>query len=280
MNAALCFKEKSVPEPITTVGLGAIAAYLGKDGIQKLLGPTADYLGGGLRDLTQKRVENIGRIFQKAESKLGDKANKEGSVPPKVLKTVINDGSYNDDSVAVEYFGGVLASSKTELGRDDRGARMARIVDDLSSYQLRTHYLIYSSIKHLFKDKGFVFNMNDRDKMEVFLPYPFYSHVMDFNEEEYSKGDSLLRHTFFGLANDGLIENNFQYGSKDHMVKRLPKAEYDGVICQPSALGAELFLWAFGHGDKPLNYIFEPDFIPEIEGLPLIVPNVLAAKET
>lgn len=263
-------------EPITTVGFGAIAAYLGKDGIQKLLGPTADYLGDGLRDFTQKRVENIGRIFQKAESKLGDNADKEGSVPPKVLKTVINDGSYNDDNVAIEYFGGVLASSKTELGRDDRGARMARIVDELSSYQLRTHYFIYSSIKHLFKDKGFVFNMNDRNKMEIFLPWPFYAQAMEFNEDEYNKGETLLRHTFFSLANDGLIENNFQYGPKENISKRVPKAESDGIVCQPSALGAELFLWAFGQGDKPLGYIFDPEFNPEIKGLPLIVPNVVA----
>jgi len=48
-----------MPEPLTTVGLG-IAAYLGKDGIQKLLGPTADYLGQGLRDFTQKRAHTIG----------------------------------------------------------------------------------------------------------------------------------------------------------------------------------------------------------------------------
>lgn len=38
-------------EPITTVGLGAIAAYLGKDGLAKLLGPTAEYLGGELQSL-------------------------------------------------------------------------------------------------------------------------------------------------------------------------------------------------------------------------------------
>lgn len=269
-----------MPEPITTVGLGAIAAYLGKDGIQKLLGPTADYLGDGLRDFTQKRVNNIGRIFQNAESKLGDKAEKEGSVPPKVLKTVINDGSYNDDTVAVEYFGGVLASSKADIGRDDRGARMAKLVDDMSTYQLRTHFLIYSSIKHLFKDKGFVFNMDDRHKMEIFLPYPFYCQAMDFTQEEYGKGDSLLRHTFFGLANDGLIENDFQYGSKDSMVKRAAKAEHGGIVCHPSALGAELFLWAFGHGDKPLNFIFDQAFSPVIEGLPVIIPSVHATKET
>jgi hypothetical protein len=44
-----------MPEPITTVGLSAIAAYLGKDGLEKLLGPTAEYLGSGLRDLVQSQ---------------------------------------------------------------------------------------------------------------------------------------------------------------------------------------------------------------------------------
>jgi len=270
-----------VPEPITTVGIGAIAAYIGKDGIQKLLGPTADYLGNGLRDLTQKRAENVARIFQRAEAKLSKEKHDTGSVPPKVLKTIINDGSYNDDDIAVEYFGGVLASSKTELGRDDRGARIAKHVDEMSTYQLRTHFLIYSTIKHLFKDKGFLFNMNDRVKMEVFIPFSQYSHLMEFTNEELAKADTLLRHTLFGLANDGLIENNFQYGSKDSMVKRVPKAEFDGFVCQPSALGAELYLWAFGEGDKPLNYIFNSSFIPVIDGIQTnIVPQTLATTET
>lgn len=269
-----------MPDPITTVGLGAIAAYLGKDGIQKLLGPTADYLGEGLKDFTQKRVENVGRIFHNAEAKLGDKRNIGGSVPPKVLKTIINDGSYNDDSIAVEYFGGVLASSKSEQGRDDRGARMARIVDELSTYQLRTHFLVYSTIKNIFGKKGFQFNMDDRSKMQIFLPYPFYAQAMGFSAEEKAKADTLLRHTFFGLSNDGLIEDNFQYGPKEHMIKQAPKAEHDGVVCCPSALGAELFLWAFGEGDKPLSYIFNEQFSPEIEGVPSTVINAIAAKET
>ena len=79
-------------EPLTTVGLGAVAAYLSRDGIQRLLGPTADYLGQGLRDFTQKRVQTIGEIFQKAESKLGAKLDTPGEVSPKVLKAVLDDG--------------------------------------------------------------------------------------------------------------------------------------------------------------------------------------------
>jgi len=269
-----------VTEPITTVGLGAIAAYLGKDGLQKLLGPTADYLGTGIRDFTKKRVENIGRIFQKGDERLGEKRETPGSVPPKVLKTVINDGSYNDDSIAVEYFGGVLASSRTEIGRDDRGARMAKLVDGLSTYQLRTHYLIYSNIKEIFSTKKYLFNMNDRPMMEIFFPFPQYEQAMGFSIEEISKSDALIRHTFFGLANDGLIENDFQYGSKESISSRFKGATNVGVICSPSALGAELFLWAFGEGDKGLIYIFSKDFRPIIEGMPNKVEGIIATKET
>lgn len=276
-----CFIEvdNNMAEPIVTVGLGAIAAYIGKDGIQKILGPTADYLGNGLRDFTQKRIENVGRIFQKAESKLGNKESTEGSVPPKVLKAIVNDGSYNDDEVALEYLGGVLASSKTEFGRDDRGARMARIVDDMSTYQLRTHYLIYSSMKQLFKGQGYEFNMDDRPKMEIYIEYPYFAQAMEFTPDEMQKASTLLRHILFGLQNDGLIGSDFQYGPKEHMVKRASGAQYDGFVCQPSALGAELFLWAFGEGDKDLGYIFDDEFSPKIEGLPSLVPQTLAVKK-
>lgn len=44
-------------DPISVIGGGAIAAYLGKDGLEKLLGPATEYLGDGLRDLARKRVE-------------------------------------------------------------------------------------------------------------------------------------------------------------------------------------------------------------------------------
>ena len=59
-----------MPEP-TTLGLAALAAYLGKDGVAKILGPTADYLGDQLKVFTQKRIDNVGKIFSNAEKKAG-----------------------------------------------------------------------------------------------------------------------------------------------------------------------------------------------------------------
>lgn len=268
-----------MPEPVTTLGLVAIAAYLGKDGIQKLLGPTAGYLGEGLRDFAQKRAENVGKIFKNADDKLGEKRETEGIVPPKVLKTIINDGSYNDDDVAVEYLGGILASSRTEMGRDDRGARIAKLLDNLSTYQLRAHYLIYSTIKDNFTSQGYQFDMNDRKKMELFIPHSHYAVTMGYSVEEEEKSEPLLRHTLFGLQNDGLIDT-FQYGSKEHMLTRVASANSDGLLVQPSALGAELFLWAFGEADKPLSYIFDQDFHASIEGLAETIPETIATQLT
>lgn len=152
-------------EPLTTLSIGAIAAYLGKDGLQKLLGPTADYLGQGLRDFTERRVNNIGLIFKSAQSKLGERIESPGEVPPKVLKAVLDEGSFSNDLLAIEYFGGILASSRTELGRDDRGARLGKVVDTLSTYQLRAHYLIYTTIRRLFTNSGLRFNQDGREKM-------------------------------------------------------------------------------------------------------------------
>ena len=40
--------------------------------IEKVLGPTAEYPGTGLRDFAQHRFDNVKRIFQKANAFLGD----------------------------------------------------------------------------------------------------------------------------------------------------------------------------------------------------------------
>ena len=203
-------------EPETTLSL-AITAYVAKDVIAKVLGPTADYLGEGLRDFTKRRLQTIGRIFSNAFEKLDCRLDEPGQVPPRILKTVINEGSYYEDPLAVEYFGGVLASSRTELGRDDRGARVAKVIDDLSTYQLRTHYLLYSTIASLFSRSGKTFSTDDdRARMEVFLPAAGYLNSMQFSQEEWSN-PQILHHVWHGLYSDNLIEGRWQFGDQQSL---------------------------------------------------------------
>ena len=267
-----------MPEPITTVGIGAIAAYLGKDGLQKLLGPTADYLGGELQEFTKKRIENVGKIFSKAEEKLGENIDSPGHVPPKVLKTIVNEGSYCEDEVAVDYFGGILASSRTELGRDDRGARIAKILDGMSTYQIRSHYIIYSLIKKVFSESGYLYNQNDRHKMELFIPMNVYIASMQFDEKEIQQFGAILNHALFGLSNDDLIET-FQYGPQDHIEKHFPEAGADGILVSPSAFGAELYLWGYGQGNRGLSFALNSEELKDLPDIPLYLEKVSPANK-
>ena len=56
------------PETALVIFGGAVGS---KEILVKLLGPTADYLGGEIRSYTQKAAENLGRIFSNAQRKLG-----------------------------------------------------------------------------------------------------------------------------------------------------------------------------------------------------------------
>ena len=217
-------------------------------------------------------------IFSNASTKLGSQLDEPGQVPPRVLKTVLNEGSYCEDPVAVEYFGGVLASSRTERGRDDRGARVAKVVDNLSTYQLRTHYLIYSSIANLFATSGRRFGTTqDRVQMQVFLPFAGYFNAMEFSQEE-GNNPQMLAHVWHGLFSDGLIDGPWQFGNQRSLRSIFAGAPSDGIVCHPSALGAELFLWALGHGNVPLEHLLSGTLDATIEGLPDGVPGAIAVK--
>ena len=246
--------RRLIVEPVTTVGL-AIATYLAKDGVAKLLGPTADYLGEGIMEFTQRRIENIGKVLSNAYKKVGSQLEKPGQVPPRVLKAVINEASYCEDPLVLEYFGGVLASSRTESGRDDRGVRLAKVVDNLSAYQIRTHYLLYSTIATLFSSSGKRFGTQEaRMQLQVFLPNQGYAESMMFSQEE-CDNPQIMHHIWNGLSSDDLIEAEWRFGPEETLKRIFARAPGPGIVCTPSALGAELFLWAFGYGNTPLEHM-------------------------
>ena len=264
-------------EPVTTTGL-AITAYLAKDGIAKLLGPTAEYLGEGLKDLTRRRVASIGKMFSNASKRLGNRLDAPGQVPPRILRTVMNEASYSEDSLVLEYFGGVLASSRTELGRDDRGARLMKTVDNLSAYQIRTHYLLYSTIATLFAKSGRRLGTGqDRRLLGVFLPLEGYAKCMMFSQKEWAN-PQILHHIWHGLGSDGLIENDWLFGDVEMVKSKFAGAPEGGIVCYPSALGAELFLWALGCGDSMLEHMLSGVVDTAMDGLPSVVPGSVPIK--
>ncbi|USE71248.1 hypothetical protein CTT31_19330 [Pseudoalteromonas maricaloris] len=265
-------------EPLMTVGLGAIVAYLGKDGVSKLLGPTADYLGGEIKQLAEVRITNLKKIFLNAQKKadVNLEDSKTHAVPPKVLKVIVNDASYSDDLITTEYFGGVLASSRTKIPRDDRGARIAKVIESLSSYHVRAHYIIYSNIINLFKESDYnICLQKDRDEMQIYFPFEVFAKAMDFSDDELNNAQ-LLDHIFHGLARDGLIDESWVYGDKHRLESYTGFSTDPGIVCKPSPFGVEVFLWAFGYGKKPLSFAFTEKCVTTIDAIEALLPGIVA----
>jgi hypothetical protein len=247
--------------------------------VEKILGPTADYVGAGLKTWTERRVNNVGRIFGKARQKLGSRIYDPGGVPPKVLKAVLDDGSFCDDPLGVEYFGGVLASSRTENSRDDRAITYLSLISRLSTYQLRTHYLFYQILKTTLKDESPNQRINQA-VLELYIPESVYDEAMDFSESE--NKEIIADHSIVGLSKEGLI-HDCVYGDMDAIQAHsrapigpsqlsyrynLARVAEGGIVFQPSALGFELFFWAHGKPDFQYSDFLNPEIdFPAIEGI-------------
>jgi hypothetical protein len=219
--------------------------------LSKLLGPTAQYLGGKSKELTEKMVVNLEQVFQDFAKKVGEKINERGEVPPRVLKGIVSEGAFCEDRIAAGYLGGVLASSRSDAVRDDRGVVMNALISRLSVYQLRTHYIIYHAIKDLLDGTGVDLNKDYHHQTTVMMPYLTYVVAMGFHNNEMSEEqpfsddamhaiNSIFEHTFFGLHKEALIGSfEYHYG------------EDAGFTFSPSHLGVELFMWAYGYGAEP-----------------------------
>jgi hypothetical protein len=224
--------------------------------VEKILGPTSEYIGDQLKEWTIKSVTNTSNIFKNAEKKLGNKLNQPGKVPPKVLKSILEDGAWCEEELQVEYFGGVLASSRTGISRDDRGACYTALISRLSTYQLRTHFLFYQLVKKLFNNCTVnIHDGNNTRELQVFLPFDTFIDAMDFTKEEADNWFNILSHTIWGLNKEELILN-FSWGDHEHIKKKFPQAETGGIVFQPTKIGTELFMWAYGHGQLDPSLFF------------------------
>ena len=225
--------------------IGSGLAILGsKDLLLKLLGPSADYIGGEVKNLVQKCNVNLDNIFQKAARKLGDRINDGASVNPRVLKHVVDEGRFCEDDLTSEYHGGILASSRSRIGRDDRGVTLLALIKDLSVYQLRLHFIVYMTVNRLFKEQGYnLGDGNDCHKMRFFIPMEVFRAAMGFTEGE--QPDTVLSHCLFGLDKHKLI-SNFASGHAEFLQKKFKSVPDTGIVLAPTLPGAELFLWAVG----------------------------------
>jgi hypothetical protein len=90
----------------------------------------------------------------------------------RVTRDVFWNGSFTDEAICAEYFGGILASSRSTDGKDDNGIHYTDAIKSLSSKQLQLHYVIYNSLNKLLVSKGDDVNValsSDINKEEVWF---------------------------------------------------------------------------------------------------------------
>jgi hypothetical protein len=230
----------------------------------KVLGPTADYIGDGLKSFTEKRVQNLKRIFTRSSEKMDKQGISTGSVPPRVLKNVLDEGSYVDNELAAEYFSGALAASKSNRSRDDRALTILKLLSSMSNYEIRLHYILYSAFRETFlnSDKFNVTDVNQSIQCELFFPISQF--IGSFVLEQGEDINTILEHALPGLATRNLIGQIYVYGRKEFLKKRFKTVDNEGIIASPSLLGAQLFLAAHGYVDISANKLCDSNLDLEI----------------
>ncbi len=238
-----------------------------REAFSKILGPVGEEASKYLQEFVfAMRCKNTERIVQNATAKLGDKLKAPGAVPLRVIMKVINEGSYNDNPVAIEYYGGVLASSRTEDVQDDRGAIIAKSIERLSTYEILTHYLIYATIHQLFRgsEKSLLLPEH-RDSMRIFINLAEYDNAMGFENVE--KRNTIMSASLFGLHKGDFLES-ISFGDTGTVREISGRVYPPGIIIKPSFHGAAIFLYAFGMGDVSVDDFLQTDFKYDIEGIP------------
>lgn len=230
-------------DPVTAIGAG-LAVLGSKELMAKVLGPTADYLGTEMKGLIEKCNVNLDSILSKALCKLEGRADEPGAVCSRILKHVVDEGRFCEDEITAEYFAGVVAASKTIDGRDDTGIPILAKIKQMSSYQIRFHYLTYHLTSSFYHRAGLNIGLhNDRFKMPIYIPDAVIEAALNPNGTHAMR--DLVPHCASGLYGLGLI-NYYHYGHTDDLKKEFCGATDPGVIVEPNLRGAELFLWAHG----------------------------------
>ena len=262
-------------DPTTVIGTG-LAVLGSKDLMGKILGPTADYLGAEMKGLIHKCNVNLDTIFSKAIDKLEGRADELGAVNARVLKNIIDEGRFCEDEITAEYFAGVVASSKTVDGRDDRGIPILAKIKQMSSYQIRFHYLTYYlTASFYYRGQLNIGVHGDRLKMPIYIPNVVIEAALGTTDSRMMR--DLVPHCASGLYGLGLL-NYCHYGHTDDLREEYVGATDPGVIIEPNLRGAELFMWAHGIKGATGHEILKLKDLKQLTEI-IIVPGSVAIKD-
>ena len=130
-------------EIVTAAGVVGWAA-------KKVLGPTFDLVGDDLAKLYAAGRDKIIASASKKIPNLDD--GKQANL--RVSRDVLWNGAFSTEDICAEYFGGILASARSENGKDDSAIPFVDVIKSLSSEQLRNHYFIYRALGKILSESN------------------------------------------------------------------------------------------------------------------------------
>ena len=118
--------------------------------LKKAFGPVLTEMGEDFR-----RLYALGRdkILIAGYKKIRD-INDGKKANLRVTRDVFWNGAFTDDEVCAEYFGGILAASRSKDGKDDSAIQFVDAIKSMSSKQLRLHYFIYLGLNRMLSQSG------------------------------------------------------------------------------------------------------------------------------
>jgi hypothetical protein len=240
--------------------MGSVPEQIATQLVINVTGRALTWAGQQLWKLATEGDENAKRVLDKAEARLSDEARHNGPVSLRVFKEFLEQAPFIEDELTADYFGGVLASSRTGIDRDDRGAAFAQMIGRLSSYQLRAHYIIFATCKRVYDGTDAPDDDGDGSGRKVFIPEESWCAAMGFSSRE--NPEILNPHALNGLHREGLIHGaGFADDTKKSQENLNFRSSTPGLIVYPSYLGYELFLWANGLGRVGTGEFFERSIV-------------------
>lgn len=171
-------------ELITGGVIGAVAA--------KLFGKVGDVLA---EDIAKVYVLGRDAIIKKAINKTSN-IDDGAQVNLRIARDVFSNGSFSDEEICAEYFGGILASSRSEDGKDDSSMYFLDKIKSLSSNELKIHYIIYNVLNKLLINKSITINNinqgNDVKSVNIYLDVLEVISTSGLNENKLSSSCHIL----------------------------------------------------------------------------------------
>jgi hypothetical protein len=138
-------QHSSQTVPDTHIHINQHISAPGEWALQRLFGPTFDAIGGDLQNVYKAAINGILNAALRKTPNVED--GKTANV--RVAHGVLTGGAFSDSEICAEYFGGILASSRTDEGQDDDAIQFVEVTKSLSSRQLHLHYAIYNRLNKL-----------------------------------------------------------------------------------------------------------------------------------